>query len=241
MSNQRDILDSAFDPEPDFVYGQIHFEGYEGFIQTGHRGVIRYDKDIHGPDHWHREVIDLIFTPVDPSRRIFKAELFIRWKAKNQIWLKVVLPGIQGLLPELEKLKGLTRDQYSILKTLNGMYFAAEYVDRPDNKEGETWSTLKPTQVYADEAACIAAHEAATGKQLGGSPVADLPFMPDESSTPAAAMPVDPVKASMAAFLPALWAQSGGNMIKMAGLLKDNPMIGQHFTVESPEVVEVMK
>lgn len=239
---QRDVLDTALDPEPEFVYGQIHFEGYEGFVQKGTRGVIRYDKDAHGPDQWYTPVVDLVFTPIDPSRKIFKEELFLRWKRRNQIWLKIVLPAIQALCPELEKIKGLAADQYPILRTLNGMYFAAEYVDRPDNKEGETWSTLRPLQVFADEVACIAAYEADTGKRLGGSPAAGLPFMPDETPTATATYtPTDPVKASMAAFLPALWAQSGRDMIKMAGLLKDNPMIGQHFTVESPEVVEVMK
>lgn len=239
MNDQRDVLDAAFDPEPEFVYGQIHFDGYEGFVQKGHRGVIRYDKDAHGPDQWRRDVIDLVFTPIDPARKIFKEELFLTWARRNLTWLKVVMPALQALCPELEKIKGLVRDQYSILKELNGMYFAAEYVPRPDNKEGDTWTTLKPLQVFADEAACVAAWEADTGRVLGGSPVAAMPFMPDEETEPSTLN--DPQRASMAAFLPALWAQAGHDMIKMAGLLKANPMIGQHFTVESPEVVAVMK
>ncbi len=235
MNDQHDVLDAAFDPEPEFVYGQIHFEGYEGFVQKGHRGVIRYDANAHGPEQWHTPVIDLVFTPIDPSRRVFKEELFLRWAARNQTWLKIVGPAIQALLPELEKLKDLVHDQYSILKTLDGMYFAAEYVPRPDNKEGETWTTLKPMQVFADEAACIAAYEADTGKQIGGSPVADLPFMPDD---PADKPAPDPQRATLAAFLPMLWQQSGRDMIKFAELLRANNM---PFKVDDSEVVEMMK
>lgn len=236
MNDQHDVLDAAFDPEPEFVYGQIHFEGYEGFVQKGHRGCIHYDANVHGPEQWYTPVIDLIFTPLDPSRRVFKEELFLRWAARNQTWLKIVGPAIQALLPELEKLKGLVHDQYSILKTLNGMYFAAEYVPRPDNKEGETWTTLKPTRVFADEAACIAAYEADTGKTLGGSPVADLPFMPDDTKKEPPAQ--DPQRVTFARFLPLLWQQAGRDVIKLAELLRANNM---PFEMDDPEVVGVMK
>lgn len=234
MNDQHDVLDTAFDPEPEFVYGQIRFEGYEGFLK---KGVIRYDVNVHGREQWHTPIIDLVFTPLDPSRRVFKEALFLRWTARNQTWLKVVGPAIQALLPELEKLKGLVHDQYSILKTLNGMYFAAEYVPRPDNKEGETWTTLKPMQVFADEAACIAVYEADTGKEIGGSPVADLPFLPDDVNTKKEPPTQDPQRATMAAFLPTLWQQANMDMVKLAELLKANNM---PFKMDDPEVVEVM-
>lgn len=225
-----DPFNDAMTDEPDFFYGKVSVEAWQGYFKKG-TGAVQYNENVDGPDQKHYLIIQFIFTPVDPTRKIFTVNT-VKWAAEFN---KVLRPSLEAVSDQLANIKSLVVGQFNPLRAVSGMYVKCERVPRPDNKENDTWTTMKFQAVYPDEAACIAAWEADTGKELGGSPVADLPFMPED---PAA--PVDPVRHSMAAFLPALWAQSGHDIIKMAGLLKDNPMIGQHFTVESSEVVVVM-
>lgn len=234
--SKYDPFNDAMTDEPDFFYGEVSVEAWQGFFEKG-VGAVPYDEHAHG-DRKHYLIIQFIFTPVDPNRKIFSVNT-VKWAAEFN---KVLRPSLETVSDQLAGVKGLVVGQFNPLRAVSDMYVKCERVPRPDNKENDTWTTMKFQEVYPDEAACIAAWEADTGKQLGGSPAAGLPFMPDEDITPdrAALGLSDPVRASMAAFLPALWAQSGQDTIKMAGLLKENPMIGKHFTVESPEVVAVM-
>ena len=241
-----DPFDDAMTDEPDVFFGQVTVEAFDGFFQTG-VGAVPYDENAHGPDQKHYLIIHFEFIPVDPARKIFSVNT-VKWAAEFN---KVLRPSLEAVSDQLASIKGLTIGQFNPLRKISGMYVKCERVPRPDNKKNETWTTMKFQQVYSDEAACVAAWEAHSGKELGGSPVADLPFMPEpvpvapiihmDDDTPLQyAKAPDPVRHSMTAFLPALWAQSGQDMIKMQGLLDANPMIGAHFTVESPEVVAVM-
>ena len=238
--SKYDPFDDAMTNEPDFFYGSVSVEAWQGFFEKG-VGAVPYDEHAHGPDRKHYLIIHFEFVPVDPTRKIFSVNT-VKWAAEFN---KVLRPSLEVVSDQLAGIKGLIVGQFNPLRAVSGMYVRCERVPRPDNKENETWTTMKFQKVYPNEAACVAAWEADSGKELGGSPAAGLPFMPED---PGADLPyhadevgaTDPVRASMAAFLPALWAQAAGDTIKMAGLLSDNPMIGQHFTVESPEVAEVM-
>lgn len=226
-----DPFDAAITPAPDEWFGQVRIEAFVGFFQTG-VGPVHYDENVHGPDQKHYLIVHFEFVPIDVTRRIFSRHLGT-WSTVLE-YTEVLLPSLKALTDEIAHIKGLFLGQFNFMREADGMYFQCLRVPNPDNKENESWTTMKFEEVYPDEAACVAAWEAHSGKEIGGSQVADLPFMPDEQA------PVDPLRASMASFLPALWAQAAGDMIKMQNLLDANRMVGQHFTVESPEVVEVM-
>lgn len=231
-NSMYDPYEDAMTPEPDHFHGQVNVEAFQGFFEKG-VGATPYDENAHG-DRKHYLIIHFEFTPVDPARKVFSVNT-VKWSPEfNQ----VLRPSLELVSEQLASIKSLVVGQFNPLKEVTSMYVKCERIPRPGNKEGETWTTMKFQAVYPDEATCVAAWEADTGEQLGGSPVADLPFMPDDVKKESPVQ--DPQRASMAAFLPALWVQSGQDIIKMAGLLKDNPMIGAHFTVESPEVREVM-
>lgn len=225
-----DPYDDAMTDEPDVFFGQVSVEAYQGFFQTG-VGATPYDENVHG-DRKHYLIIHFEFVPVDVTRKTFSVNT-VKWAAEfNQ----VLRPSLEAVSEQLASIKGLVVGQFNFLRAVSGMYVKCERVPRPDNKEEETWTTMKFQEVYPDAIACADAWKAHTGKEIGGSQVADLPFMPDPTPTDHTELQ----RASMAAFLPALWEQAGGDMVKMHALLKANPMIGAHFDIESPEVVEVM-
>lgn len=230
-----DPYDDAMTDEPDIFFGRVNVEAFQGFFEKG-VGATPYDENAHG-DRKHYLIIHFEFTPIDVTRKTFSVNT-VKWAAEfNQ----VLRPSLEVVSEQLARIKGLTVGQFNPLRAVSGMYVKCARVPRPDNKENETWTTMSFIQVYLDEATCVAAWEADSGKELGGSPVADMPFMPDDDTPLQYAMAPADVRASMAGFLPKLWEQAGGDMMKMHKLLTDNPMIGAHFTVESSEVVEVMK
>lgn len=228
-----DPFDDAMTDEPSVWFGRVDVEAFVGFFQTG-VGATPYDENVHGPDQKHYLIIHFEFIPLDVTHKTFSRHLG-KW---TEEFKTVLRPSLLALTDQIASIKGLVPGQFNPMRAVSGMYAKCLRVRNPDNEEGETWTTMKFEEIYHDGIACADAWEAHSGKELGGSPVADMAFLP--GPTPAANMPVDPARASMAAFLSALWAQSGQDMIKMQGLLDANPMIGAHFTVESPEVIEVM-
>ena len=248
-----DPFEDAVTQEPDVWFGQVCVEAWQGFFQTG-VGATPYDENVHG-ERKHYLIIHFEFIPIDVTRKAFSRHMG-KWALEYK---EVLLPSLEALTDEIAHIKGLFLGQFNFMREADGMYFQCLRVSNPDNKEGENWTAMKFEEVYPDEAACVAAWEEHDGKEIGGSQVADLPFMPDESdplitnevlmdqfrgiemtAAEVKAATSEPQRASMAAFLPALWEQAAGDMIKMQNLLDANRMVGQHFTVESPEVVEVM-
>jgi len=113
---------------------------------------------------------------------------------------------------------------------LSELWVAGEFVPRPDNKPGQTWTTIKFLDVFATEVEC-AAHAQAAGDKPAVS-------IEDADATPAP-QAADPQRAALAAFLPALWAQAGKDRVAFEALLKANPVLAG-FTMDSPEVKAVM-
>lgn len=248
-----DPLDDAITIEPDVWFGQVNIEGFLGFFIKG-QGAVPYDENVHSDiDKKPYTIIHFEFIPIDVTRKTFSRRIG-KW---TEEFTEVLWSSLETLTDQVASIKGLVLGQFNILREASGMYVKCLRVPNPDNEEGETWTTMKFEEIYHDAIACADAWEAHTGKEIGGSPVADLPFMPDESdpliitevlmdqfssvkpSDESDPPRPDPQRASMAAFLPALWQQAGEDMVEMQRLLIAYPMMTQHFTIESPEVVEV--
>ena len=118
------------------------------------------------------------------------------------------------------------------------MWVAGEFVPRPSNKEGETWTTLKFVAVYADQAACEAAANEAYNREGDDEPAAEA--AQDNGQ--------DAAKAMWVPFLPGVWAgaqkaaQANGTdaVAEMGATLASNDSLSPYFTIDSPEVQAVM-
>lgn len=228
-----DPFNDAMTPEPDFFYGQVHVEAFQGFFSKGQRGATPYDENAHGPDQKHYLIIEFTFTPLNPQRQIFSIST-VKWASEfNQ----VLRPSLETCAEQIAVIKRLIVGQFNPLREVNAMWVKCERVPRPDNAEDETWTTMSFLKVYATEAECTAAFEAETGQSATPEPI---PFETPPSD-------VDPERAALAAFLPAMWEHAKAQAdeeatrpLYMAQLLNDNRMLAKHFTLESPEVKEIM-
>jgi hypothetical protein len=250
-SNMQDYdpFDDAMtpdDPNQPF-YGQVHADPFKGFFETG--GPVRYDQAIHG-DRRHYLIISLTFTPIDPQRQIFSRNI-IKFTRKDNTWqsskeyMEVLLPSLRAMTEQIIAIKGLVEGQFNTLRELSGMYLYGQRIPNPDNSEGETWQTMKMVTLYPDEATCRAAWKQETDQVL--VPLEELPFMPNDALPQSTATP-DPVRETLKTFLAPLWAQAQREAeangtepsATMQNLLFTNPMLGEHFSIDSPEVKEVM-
>ncbi len=243
MKNGYDPFDDALAPETGH-YGHVHIEAFQGFFVTGQRGATPYDETVHG-DRKHYLVIEFTFTPIDSTRQVFTIPT-VKWAAEYSGGL---MPSAVGLAEEIAKLKGLTMGQFNPLRELSGLLVRTERIPRPDNEEGETWTTHRFLEIYPSEDACREAYE-----EAGGSVQQAIPFTHDEIKDAAAAAvgatieaADDPQRATFALFLPALWTRAKDMAIvdgtprrHMVELLEDNPQLVARFSITSPEVQKVM-
>lgn len=223
--------------ESERFYGQVSVDGYPCALIKG-QGKVPWDPAIHRGRR-KSYAIDFTVAHVDPTWPLIQRTTVNFTRNFNE----VTRPSIETLLPTIAKIKGLVEGQFPPLVGLDGLWVSGTLELKPDNKKGETFTCCRFDGVFPDEAACRAAYEADTGAEADGSPVADLPFEPEPPKPKA-----DPIRATLAAFLPNLWEQaqeaagpSGSDAnLEMARLLKASPLLGQHFDVDSPEVVALM-
>lgn len=217
-----DVYDEAMTEQASTFHGQITIEAFKVALKKGEKRQV-YDPNVHKNDGWiQATAVSLHIAPLDPVRKFIDRET-ITFGAE---WSKVIRPSIEALAAKIATIRGKKPDEINPLRELNNLWVAGEFVPRPDNKNGETWTTLKFTDVFATEAEC-AAH-AAAAKTANGN-VEPQPVTQQ----------VDPQRAALAAFLPALWAQAGKDAKAFEALLKANPVLVA-FTMDSPEVKAAM-
>lgn len=217
-------------------YGQVSVDGWPCVLIKG-QGKVPWDPAIHRGRR-KSYAIDFTVAHVDPTWPLIQRTTVNFTKNFNE----VTRPSVEALLPTIAKIKGLVEGQFPPLAGLNGLWVSGTLELKPDNKPGETFTCVRFDGVFPDEAACRAAYEADTGAEVGGSPVADLPF---ESGPPKPEPKSE--RATFAAFLPNLWKQAqgaaadpSGVVVEMARLLEASPLLKQYFNIESPEVVALM-
>jgi len=234
-----DPFDAAMSDEPEMVYGLLTTDAFLGLFLEGQRGAVPYDENAHG--HLNKRpypCIRLIVTPLDPTRQVFEDDYA---KFFNQ-YQNIVRPSLVAMTDRVAQLKNLTEEQFNVLKELNGMYVkCARAPYKSKSKDGSTEYNRvahKLIEVYTNENECAIAFESETGQSATPEPI---PF----ESPPVEA---DPERTTFATFLPALWSQAqnqataNGSDAKdeLVTILAANPMLAVHFTIDSPEVKEVM-
>lgn len=237
---ETNIWDEAMIPEPKAFFGLVDIEFVQGVMsqENGSWGYAAYNPAIHGTEkevaaadgQFMANSFEFTITPIQSTFKISTTKVPYRNRRKPA-FAKVVIPSINALLEQIAKIKGLKVGDFSGLREINEMYVGGEYVPEPRNEE---YNTIKFTQVFATKAGCAAA--------AGVEVEDDLPWVDDPAPAavpPAPAIPtppVDPQRAGLAAFLPAMWTAAGQNKDKFYSAIATNPMLSNLFNSKSPEV-----
>ena len=237
---EYDPYEDAMTDEPSRFFGCVTIEAYQAIMAQDASGKWQrpepYIPDLHGDegevnkadDKFFTTQVDISLTPVDPTRKIWTRTVGAK-NRKNPEFQRAIRPSIEALAAQIAAIKNLQPGQFNPLKELSGMWVEGEFVPRPSNKPGETWTTLKFTCVFASQDECAAAADEAYNRE-GDEPAAE----------PAQGDGQDGERAKMVPFLEAIWKQAGKDSAKMAELLASNPVLKPYFTMDSPEVQEVM-
>jgi len=220
---EADPFNDAMTDEPRRFFGRVDVDARTVVLIKG-QGKVPYDPQVHAGQKTST-AIEFTISPCDPTQKLIQREM-LNWTADFK---GVCRPSIENLASQIAHFKSLTVGQFNPLKEISGMWVSGEFVPRPDNKPGETWTTLQFDGIYVDEPAC----RAAAGIEGNGETPGFEPAQPAPTQEH-----IDAVRASMAAFLPALWAQAGNEYAKFLDLIDANPMLSEHFNSTSPEVAK---
>ena len=212
VNTHQDAFDDAMEDPPSYFGGQVMVDAYTCVLVKG-QGKVPYDPQTH-QDLRTSTAITFNIAPLDPTRKMIAREM-LNWVAEFK---GVVRPSIEALAEEIATIKNLVVGEFNPLREVSQMFVVGEFVQKPDNKPGETYTTLAFKGVYGNMADCQAAYTELTGIESED------------------AAPVDPARESMAAFLPGLWTQANHDAAKFQELIRDNPMLSAHFDMASAEV-----
>ena len=218
----QDEFDEAMTTPTRSFHGQLAVEARKvAYQKGGFRDKVDYDATQHKGGDWYSTIIlSFIVTPLDPTRKLVTREppQFARE------FVGVIRPSIEALAEKVAAIKGADVKAINPLREINGLWIAGEFVPRPDNKPGETWTTLKFVDVWATREEC----EAHANSEQDEPEPEQAPLHTGDAQ-----------RAALAAFLPTLWTQAGKDKAKFAELLKGNAML-DGFAMDSPEVLAVM-
>jgi hypothetical protein len=235
---------SAFDvamnpPKPTSEwYGQIMVNAWFCALQKG-VGKIAWDPnvvDANGQPLRRYTCIDLSLQPITNGDQVYPIERSVL--AEFGEWVDICLPSLKDV--------GITN-----LQALNNTWIRCEMVATGrtyTNNNGETKdaTTFKFLQVFADEATCRAACAAAHGGNGNGS--VNGVTAPAQAATPANGNGNTKERETALKFLKPYvqnaWKKSGGDLDKaraeLAPMLANQALLAKYFTVDSPEVTDLM-
>lgn len=246
MSNQvLNPFDVAMNPPKPTSewYGQIMVNAWFCALQKG-IGKIAWDPnvvDANGQPLRRYTCIDLSLQPITSGDQVYPIERSVL--AEFGEWVDICLPSLKDL--------GITN-----LQALNNTWIRCEMVATGrtyTNQNGETKeaTTFKFLQVFADENTCRAAYAAAHGGNGGGS----VNAAPGGTYTTSAAAPAAPANGNSAKeretalkflkpYVQNAWKKSGGDLDKaraeLAPMLANQALLAKYFTVDSPEVTDLL-
>jgi hypothetical protein len=207
--------------KPREYWGQIKVDAYLCVLVRG-KGKVQYDPAIH-PEEQARTAISVAVLPLPEQNITYPVERELI--AESAEWIKIVWPSLRKFnlaSPREAKDRWCKCHFVPTGRTYTGK----------DGVEKEA-TTLEFLELYADEAACRAAYRAATGQEE------DL-VIEDIEQAP---IPAPDTKRKEAAleFVKVLVKQFGGDHGQLATQMAAIPMIAEFFTVDSPEVRELLE
>ena len=227
--NEPDLWDRVSVDAPRVVFGQLTMNLFECVLIKG-QGKVPFDSYLHAGLR-KNVAIEMRIVPIDPILPNMDRDT-LEWAAD---WTGITRKSIEALEPQIARIKGLTVGQFRPAREINGMYVRAQVVPRPQNRKDQNFSCFEFLTVFQTPDECRAAHDA---------------FQEENAPEPLSAQQPEDQKTVMARFLPPLWMKAGGEITgamaeadldvakaKLDELIKASPLLAEHFTIESPEVV----
>lgn len=213
---ESDPFERAMTDEPSYFGGKVSVDAWECVLMKG-QGKVPFDPQNHKGMRTST-VIEFTVEPLDPTRQLVQRDM-LNWTPDFK---SVVRPSLEIIAEKVGQIRGKQPGQFNPLREINGLFVVGEFVPRPDNDPGETWTTLKFMDVFQTEPECQTAYDV---------------LMEREPAPVTAPVSVnDPQRVAMAAFLPALWNQAQKQEDAFLQLIQANPMLASHFDINSPEV-----
>ena len=237
-AKEHDAYDEAMTDEPSRFFGQVTIEAYTAYFHKDNNG--KWKSEPHNPELHGDEAeiaksengflttqVDITIAPISPTHKLISRSMGAK-NRKRPEFQRVVRPSIEALSERIAAVTGLTVGQFNPLKAISGLWIGGEFVPRPDDPQ---WTTLKFTDIYANQPECAEAAAQYYNREI------------EAVTTPAEAEDNgrDAEKAALLPFIPPLWEQAQHNADKMAELLAQNPLLNQHFTMDSAEVREIVE
>lgn len=219
MTQNNDIWGSADQAvvPPSIYFGRVDFDMYHCVLEKGQKTPPVFDPNQHREQD-KRTNITITVTPLSSNPKQFTSER--RVIAESREWAGIILPSIKAL--------GLsTREIHNRWVRYEMVGTGRKYTDKNGAEKEST--TFKFLAVYGSEED---AEKAAWEMYTGGNGSTSEP----EADT----KPNNAERETALKFLPGLVAMSKGDTTQLATLLSQQPLIAKYFTVDSPEVQELL-
>jgi len=209
-----DPFDDAMTDEPQRFAGQVRVDAWKCVLKKG-QGKVPFDPVAHKGERTS-VAIDVTVEPLDPTRKLIERSM-LNWTSDFK---QVMRPSVERLAEKIAAIKGLEVGEFNALREINELWVIGQFTERPDNKPGETWTTVEFLDVFGTMAECEAAYLDESEPESDAAAAEDL--------------------SQWAAFLPPLWESAGHDKAKFETLLASNPMLAERFSMTSAEVVNVV-
>ena len=212
----------------DTLYGQVDVSATFVKLVKGVGKQVWTESD--GVDTRRTEV-QITLNPLDVTGLTLLVER--RVIAESRDWSGIVWPSLRDL--------GLKN-----VRDLNGKFVKAEMVKTGrtyTNKRGDTSeeTTFKFLGVYSTKAEAEAAYAAARGVSADNDPMSiPMGHSANGNGAPIHNGASNAERETALQFVGALVKQSGGDRAKLASLIMQMPLISKYFTVDSPEVSDLL-
>jgi hypothetical protein len=204
---------------PREYWGQLQVDAWLCVLVKG-RGKVPFDPAVHSEDK-ACTALNIAVVPLAEQNVQFAVERELI--AESNEWIKIVWPSLRKL--------GFVspRDAKGKWVKCHFVPSGRTYTDKSGNEREAT--TFEFLELYPDEAACRAAYQAASGH-------VDDDDVPDVGSDP---LPQnDGRKTAAFEFVKVLVKTTHGNRDDLAREMAGIAMIAEFFTVDSPEVQELL-
>lgn len=247
LPNQEVVVPDAWDeannatPPVYEFFGRVQFSPWNAFFpgkdeNGGSQKPVVFNPQVHDIKKMST-IIDAVIIPI--SQQNITKEVKQNFTSFSSDWTRIVLPSIKAL-PGITGIRDL-HDKYVRVQSVPGK---RKRLDKDTGEDtGEFWSTWKFVEVFANEAACVAAYEGA-GYSSATEPE------PIANAAPVNAVPANDPGYQTALSFAAVVVKSTSNgksaadfetiKTEVANKITGMPQINKYLTGDSPEVLNLI-
>ncbi|NPV77935.1 MAG: hypothetical protein HPY59_16360 [Anaerolineae bacterium] len=227
-----DTAEQAKEPQfSNIIWGQCEAKSWWCVLEKG-IGKVEYDPQVHSPDQ-QRTAVDIIVHPLADMGLAF--DVTRNMIAESYEWAGIVLPSIRDLGISPKQLNGSWVKVQTVTLT-DKAGNAITYTDK--NGTVKEKSTLKFLAIFKDEAECSSDYLANSGKTTKQ----DTQYSAQYSGGNGNKERETALKFLKVYVENACRGETSLEVIrnKLMTLIASQPLISKYFTVDSPEVVEMI-